>query len=490
MFHSPHRRRRPRVAAIALVLGASALAPVVGPIAPAHASFDITHVTNVFDVPSRYDTTNAQRWNEMKVRIGKPADCDHLPGILREGRYWTTTNIIGGTVGVHVPLTTHYKSPVATAMAAYKEIYGADMPCNTANGFDNYGVNNGFPMGDGAGDAGDLAALRDVVCAAGSPRAGSRFCQVAMRNILYNQTVPAQLDMQTNTCRNMFIARDATGAVLSDVRAYGYAAWNNLGVYLQSVSRDGLTFRVYLNDIDQRLGVEPTESDGTTNTTKPLVPYGKVQTYWDSDLWVRFYDAVSSGLGYNPVWTPVAAYNAVDTAISNNKTVVFTDPVFNAKAAWNVRSYRNAIFRGVCSASPWVSAALRDSSRSDYAVPFTQNATTGAILSGGIPATAPSMELVLGTCDVGFRLVFASSADGVLTFLQDFVRHENNGVLPSELTLAGGGWTIPMIIHSAWHNTGFMSVNDPFNSCAPRLTLGTGRWNHGVNLAKNFSGLL
>jgi hypothetical protein len=473
---------------LVVALAVTSAVGIFGSAPPAHAFFDITHVTHVYDVPSSKASTSF--WNQMKIRIDVPVGCDHLPGVLREGHYWTTTNITGGTVGIHVQFTTHYKVPVATAMAAYKELHGTAMPCNTANSFDSYGLSSAYSMGDDAAGTGDLAALRDVVCATGSPQASSRFCQLAMRQILSGLTVPSQIRIGTNTCKNLFIATDPSGNVLGDVRAYGYAAWNNLGVFVTKESHDGLTFKVYLNDIDQRLGVQPTESDATTNTTKPLVPYGKVQTYWDSDLWVRFYDAVARGLGYNPVAAPVPAYNAVDNAIANNKSVVFTDPIYNARTSWNVRSYRKALFGGICAQSPWVSAALGDTSRSDYAQPYTQDPATGKILSGGIPATAPNPELVVGSCDIGFRYVFRASADGVLSYLQDFVRHENNGVLPDELKEANGGWTIPMIIHSAWHNTRYMAVTDPFNGCAVKLNLGTGRLNHGLNLAKNFNGLL
>jgi hypothetical protein len=469
-----------------LVLTAAALAPVTTA-APAHAFFGITHVTNVFDVPDK-NTAPSTYYEQMQIPIGQGSGCDHLPGILREGHYRVIADIGSGNVYVHIELTTHYKVPVATAMAAYKEIYGKAMPCNLANSYDYLGRGDFTGMGDDVLGSGSFTALRSVLCGAGSPKASSRFCQLADRS-LNGQQMPAQLLINTYHCVSKYYAVDpAPSYKIHDARAYGYAQWPNLDVYIGDDTSHG-THHVFLQDIDQRLGVQPTESDGTTNTTKPLVPYGKVQTYWDSDLWVRFYDAVARGLKYDPVATPIAAYNAVDNAIANNKNVVFTDPLFNTTQSWNVRWYKNAIYNGICQASPWVSAAVGDASRSDYAMPWTFG-PNGYVNGGGVPAPAPNPELVLAGCDIGFMNVYNKSADGVLSFLQDFVRHENNGVLPDELKLANGGGTIPMIIQSAWSNEGSMVIRDPFAGCAAKLDLGTGRQNHGVNLAENFSGLL
>jgi hypothetical protein len=471
---------------LAVVLAASFVAPVVTA-APAHAFFGITHVTNVFDIPDK-NTDPSTYYKQMQIPIGQGSGCDHLPGILREGHYHTIADIGSGNVYIHIEMTTHYKVPVATAMAAYKEIYGQPMPCNQANLYDSLGRGDFTGMGDDVLGSGYFTALRGVVCGTGSPKASSRFCQLADRP-LNGQQMPAQLLINTYRCVNKYYAVDpAPSYKIHDARAYGYAQWPNLDVFVGVDTSHG-THDIYLNDIDQRLGVQPTESDGTTNTTKPLVPYGKVQTYWDSDLWVRFYDAVARGLKYNPVTTPIAAYNAVDNAIANNRNVVFTDPLFNVTQSWNVQWYKNAIYNGICQASPWVSAAVGDVSRSDYAAPWTFG-PNGYVNGGGVPATAPTTELVLGSCDVGFMNIYNKSADGVLSFLQDFVRHENSGVLPDELKLSNGGGAIPLIIASAWANQGSMVIRDPFNGCAPKLDLGIGRQNHGVNLAENFDGLL
>ena len=480
------KRFRRVIAIMAFVSGAGAVAPVVAA-PPAHAFFGITHVTHVFDVPSTNDPRTF--YQQMQIPIGQGAGCGHLPGILREGHYWTVTDTDTNNVYIHIEMTTHYKVPVATAMAAYKEIYGQAMPCNAANSYDNLGRTDFTGMGDDVLGIGSFTALRGVVCGAGSPKASSRFCQLANRS-LYGQQVPAQVRIDTYRCQNLYYAVDPLpSGQIHDARAYGYAQWPDLNVFLEDDNTHGGTYHIHLNDIDQRLGVQPTELNGTTNTTKPLVPYGKVQTYFDSDLWVRFYDAVARGLKYDPVATPIAAYNAVDTAIANNKNVVFTDPVTNVTQSWNVKWYKNALYSALCQASPWVSAAVGDASRSDYAKPWTFG-PAGNVSGGGVPANAPSTELVLGSCDVGFMNIYNKSADGVLSYLQDFVRHENNGVLPSELKLSGGGGAIPLIIQSAWLNQGSMVVRDPFAGCAAKLDLGIGRQNHGINLAKNFDGLL
>ena len=76
-----------------------------------------------------------------------------------------------------------------------------------------------------------------------------------------------------------------------------------------------------------------------------------------------------------------------------------------------------------------------------------------------------------------------------MSYLQDFVRHENNGVVPSQLQ-GYSGLVVPMIIASAWSNTGPMVVRDPLHGCAAQLNLGTGRWWHGYNLVSNVKGLL
>jgi hypothetical protein len=321
LMRSGIRVRRP-VAGRALIAAVtlSTIGMVAANTATAHA--DITHVTHVYDVPSTNDP--APFGQQMEVKLNIPAGCDHMPGIRREGHYWTLADISTGEVGIHIELTTHYNVAAATAMAAYNEIYHTPMPCPTADWFESVGTY----AADGAGD---LTALRDVVCGTGSPDATSRFCQLATRP-WYGQTMPSQVRMGMQQCRAYFIATDPLGNTLADVRAYDFAMWSNLHVFVQQKSG----FNVYINDINQRLGVAPTEANGTTDLTKPLVPYGKVQTYFASNLWVRFYDAAARALGKDPVATPVAAYNAVDTAIANNRSAYFTDVVWGIPGTYNL----------------------------------------------------------------------------------------------------------------------------------------------------------
>jgi hypothetical protein len=253
-----------------------------------------------------------------------------------------------------------------------------------------------------------------------------------------------------------------------------------------------LPFDVHVNAINQRLGVGPSETDGTTDLTKPIKYYGKVQTYTISQRWVDFYDQVARALGKDPVASPVAAYNAVDTAASNGKSATFKD-VFGVSGTRKISQYKQDLRKFTCTAAQWVGQALGDTSPADCAVPYTQNAS-GAITGGGIPATAPNYEVVAGSCDTGLAAKRVNSAVAVTSYLQDFVRHENRGVLPDELK-GFNGLGISWTIQAAWQKTGPLTINAPGTdsngqpTCTPSLQLGTGRQNHGYNLAKGIKGL-
>lgn len=435
----------------------------IGHVQSAHASID--HTTHVFDVPS----SNDPRPFVTQMQVPGGPNCDHLPGILREGHFFAVTKAIGGSrSALHLEMTTHYRPEVAAAAANWAAAHPGTTPtCDQLNANDGKQPYN---------------VVRHTLCDTGSAVANSRYCQLATRD-WNGLTTPAQINFDADSCQNLYLVTDAAGTT-HDARDYGFAEWDNLRVMITDTHGKHVVF----DDLNLREGVRPTESDGTTDLTKPIATYGKVQTYGQMALWVNFYDNVARAKGQDPVAHPVAAYNAVDAAVDANQQLTFVNPQGPGTVTAKVGAYKKALRRQICTNSPWVASVLGDASRGDYAQPWVLDAG-GHVVSGGVPSNAPSFEFVIGSCDVGFRWMRANSAKAVQSYLQDFVRHENNGQVPDELK-GIQGQSIPMIIHSAWSNTGQMSVNDPTKGCAPQLNLGVGRFNHGLNLVRNIQNVL
>ena len=458
------RRTGLRVRVMSAMAALAAIAIVAPAPTNAHAAI-VTHTTHVFDVPSYNDP----RPFNQQMQVPGGAGCDHIPGVLREGHFFAVTEIDGSRSALHLEMTTHYLPQVAHAAANWATAHPilSTPSCDTLNAFEGKGP---------------FDATRTVLCAAGSAVAGSRYCQLATRDWIGQQT-PPQINVSMDKCQNYYVGHDAAGHAL-DTRDSGFAEWDNLGVYMQTQSGK----HVYFDDLNWRSGVKPTEADGTTDLTKPRQVYGKVQTFSTMSTWIAFYDNVARAKHLDPVLHPVAAYAAVDAAVDANQHLTFANPDGPGVVTANLQPYKARLRKTICARAPWVAQALGDASRSDYAQPFVIDAN-GNVIGGGIPADAPSMELVVGTCDAGFRATRANSSKAALSYLQDFVRHENNGVVPDQLK-GFSGVVIPMVIASAWGNTGSMVVRDPLHGCAVQLDLGTGRTTHGYRLVANIKGLL
>ncbi len=487
-----HLKRAGQLLALSGIVSTTLLVGAGTTIPAAHA--DVKHVTHVFDIPSNNDPRPNRI--QMQVPMNGGPGCDHVPGLVREGHFYSNSYVFGENADLHIELETHYVPAVATAAATYKELAGQQIPCNLANSFDQTAVTDAAKNGvvyDDVSGPGDFDALRTIACSPWSSKVSSRFCQLALRPL---QTpalqMPSQINLHLDRCANQFVAYDKGGNVLGDSRDVGFAEWDNLQAYVMKDKSHFLPFDVYVNSINQRLGVGPSESDGTTDLTKPIEYYGKVQTWSSSEWWVDFYDQVARALGKDPVANPIAAYNAVDTAASNGKSATFKD-VFGVSATRKIAQYEQDLRKFTCLAAPWVGQALGDSSPADYATPYTQNAS-GAITGGGIPASAPTFELVVGSCDTGLTAKRVNSSAAVVSYLQDFIRHENGGVVPDELQ-GFNGIGIPWTIQSAWQKTGPLTIYAPGTSstgqptCTASLALGNGRQNHGYNLATNIKGL-
>jgi hypothetical protein len=457
------RRRFVTRLVVTTSVAASLAIGTVGLTPNAHASID--HTTHVFDVPS----SNDPRPFVKQMQVPGGPTCDHIPGILREGHFFAVTQAIGGSrSSLHLEMTTHYRPEVAAAAANWSVAHPGTTPtCDQLN------ANEGKQP---------FNVVRHTLCDAGSAAAGSRYCQLATRD-WNGLTTPPQINFDAESCQNLYDVTDAAGNT-HDARDYGFAEWDNMRVFQTDTHGKHVVF----DDLNLRMGVRPTEADGTTDLTKPIATYGKVQTYSQMSLWLKFYDNVARAKGQDPVAHPNNAYNLVDAAVSSDQQLTFANPQGAGTVTAKVGAYKKSLRRQICTNSPWVGNALGDASRADYAQPWVLDAS-GKVVSGGVPANATSFEFMVGTCDVGFRFMRANSAKAVQSYLQDFVRHENNGQLPDELK-GVHGQTIPMIVASAWSNTGTMSVNDPTQGCAPQLNLGVGRWNHGVNLVKNLGDIL
>jgi hypothetical protein len=143
-----------------------------------------------------------------------------------------------------------------------------------------------------------------------------------------------------------------------------------------------------------------------TGGEKRWIGYGKAQTSWASELWVRFFDAVARAKGVNPVNEPIRAHDSVAaTAINNNVKLTINlypdDPARSNPMTVKVGDYRRDLFQLICSWSPWLADLVGD----------------------GSSAPAPTVVTVPGhaPCHIGFRpwRPVSSRANG-LSF-RDFV---------------------------------------------------------------------
>jgi hypothetical protein len=168
----------------------------------------------------------------------------------------------------------------------------------------------------------------------------------------------------------------------------------------------------YAEDMDLLSGVQNVDMsklqpyNNPTGGEKRWTGYGKAQTAWASDLWVRFFDAVARAKGVNPVTDPVRAHDSVAAGAINSNVKLKIDLYPNDPAKSNpitvkVGDYRRDLFQFICSYSPWLADLVGDGSSAPAPTVIT------------VPGHAP--------CNLGFRpwRPVSSKANG-LSF-RDFV---------------------------------------------------------------------
>ncbi len=402
--------------------------------APAHAASKV-HEQVLLDFPPG---TN------IPDNSGEPG-CTHASGITVSGKIWVDTYVNYNLLGVEVDrwnkmrwyLSTSYRKATATAAVAYADLYGRSGSCAELNQFDGRG---------------DTATLRAIVC--GSHLVtfrANRWCQLQARADV-GAKVPAQTDLNVEACRQPRWNYGQAGP-------FGYASWHNMNLFiekrdLQEHFKVGwfpghININTYFDDFDMLMGVDPWVTGKPTG-------YGKVQTAQVSEWVALWYDAIAHAIGQDPNAAPVSAWNAVDTAVANNRLV---------PGVGRLRAAHDKLQQAICDVSPWLQDALDDS---------------------------PGGEVIVGPCDAGFEYSRKESAAGVRYMIQWFVASQNNGVVPEPLK-GGQGLVIPMIIRSAYKNQGAMAVRDPLSKptgCAVKLDLGTGRNTHFVKLFGNLANVL
>jgi hypothetical protein len=194
----------------------------------AHA--DVKHVTHVFDIPSNNDPRPNRI--QMQIPMNGGSGCDHVPGMVREGHFYSNSYIFGENADLHIELESHYVPAVAAAAATYKDITGQQIPCSLANSFDQTAVTDAAKAGvayDDVSAPGQFDALRVMACNPWSPKVSTRFCQLALRPLANPPLqMPQQINLNLDQCANQFVAYDNSGNLLGDSRDVGFAEWDNL----------------------------------------------------------------------------------------------------------------------------------------------------------------------------------------------------------------------------------------------------------------------
>jgi hypothetical protein len=403
------------------------------------------------------------------------ANCVDMPGVYRSSKIWVDAYAGGGSPGdsegrwssMKQSFYTQYSKSIATAMAAFKKMYGVDMPCAQAETYKNMG---------------EVQALRNIMCEnpwAKPAMVPTRWCQLAMREA-NGQNAPSTINLDMVRCREPQWNGGKWGPI-------GYASWHNQGIKLETtdiLTELGLDWvpgvvnlDTYLMDVEYLWGVQNIDP----GTLQPwdgedrFKGYGRVATADMSDKWVRFYDAVARAKGADPINNPIYAHKDVaEGAIeANQKLTINLYPDVPSKSkveTVKVKDYRQLLIQESCSnASPWVKDALGDTHVEGDA------------------------NVVIGACDTGFSPFYmpVSSAGNGRSFYE-FVY--NNSSNPKDAEDVRGNYpALPMLFREMYANldkTKDLLIQNPFGEfdngqtgCKVERNLGKSRGSHDdVNL--------
>ncbi len=324
-----------------------------------------------------------------------PADSTcPLPGIVRNAKVWVSTYVsdnLGRYNGMKFSFWTTYRRGVAAAKESFRYQFGREAPCAFLNSFNGVG---------------EVNALRRVACENPNAVASvkpNRWCEIESR-LDSGRAVPRTVDLNTENCRAPRWNNGHWGPL-------GWASWHNQHVKLQTTDvweelgvdwiPGHFNIDTYAEDFEMLSGVanmDP-ESLQPADDGNRFIGYGKVQTAWASELWVRFYDAVARARGVDPIADPVRAHDRVAAnAIANNATLTINlYPELSTSQPTTVRvgDYKRNLFQYICAGSPWVKDTLGDTHGPRFVIPTDE-----------------------GPCDVGFtfRRPASSTANGYSFF--------------------------------------------------------------------------
>jgi hypothetical protein len=213
--------------------------------------------------------------------------------------------------------------------------------------------------------------------------------------------VPDTVNLRTEQCREPKWNNGQWGPM-------GWGAWHNQHVKLDTTDilvELGLDWvpghfniDTYAEDFDLLSGVQNVNPslqpyDNPTGGEKRWIGYGKAQTSWASEIWVRFFDAVARAKGVNPVNEPVRAHETVapNAINANAKLTINLYPDVPASSKWQtvkVGDFRRDLFQLICAWSPWLADILGD----------------GPTGQGPPPLLVVPMPAPQPPCHIGFRL--------------------------------------------------------------------------------------